>query len=288
MPDDAKRERQGEPTGSAGGVEWRTLELATVTTTQAEAAARAADGERGPLWIRADVQTAGRGRSGRSWSTPSGNFAATLVLTPGCEVALLPQVSLVAGIAAADAVNGLLAAGANERGGTAAAGVAGGGVGGASAAARARLKWPNDLLIGDAKVGGILVETSIVGRDALALVGIGINITAAPDIAGRPVTRLADHAGGVPEPSALLARVAPAMHSWLAIWDKGHGFAAIRAAWLDRALAPGAPISVNAGEGPVEGTFAGLDMDGSLLLLEPSGRRRRFSWGDVTLVPAKV
>lgn len=288
MTDDVTR-KTGRAVAASGGAGWRAVELATVTTTQSEAAARAATGERGPLWVRADVQTEGRGRSGRNWATPSGNFAATLILTPRCEVALLPQLSLVAGVAVADALNGFIEDGRTlgSSGRASQAGVSGSDGAGATAT-RAVLKWPNDLLIGTGKVGGILVETSVSGREALALIGIGINLAVAPDVPGRSITRLADHMIEPPSPSQILQSVATNMHHWLAIWDQGLGFSAIRAAWLARALALGAPISVNAGEGPVEGTFAGLDMDGSLLLLEPTGRERSFSWGDVTLAPAKV
>lgn len=268
MPDDTNRKRQDVEVNAKSGAEWRVIELVSVGSTQAEAAARAANGERGPLWIRADVQTAGRGRSGRDWQTPSGNFSATLLLTPGADATLLQQLSLVAGVAAADVLNGYL----SESGST----------------ERAQLKWPNDVLIGGAKAVGILVETSMVGREAMAFVGIGINLAITPELPGRAVTRLADHIAATPTPSALLARLAPSMQDWLAVWDKGRRFSAIRAAWLDRALPAGAPISVNAGDGPVQGTFEGLDMDGALLLCDLSGRRRRFSWGDVTLTPAKA
>ncbi len=268
MPDDANRKSLGAQTSAVGGGDWRVIELASTGSTQAEAAARAAAGERGPLWIRADVQTAGRGRSGRGWKTPSGNFSATLLLAPGADAAVLPQLSLVAGVAAADVLNTYLGEG--------------------SSAPRAQLKWPNDVLIDGAKTVGILVETSIVGRDVVAFVGIGINLTVAPELPGRAVTRLADHTAATPAPSAVLERLAPAMQNWLAIWDRGRHFSAIRAAWLERSLPAGAPISVNAGDGPVQGTFEGLDMDGALLLCDLFGRRRRFSWGDVTLTPVKA
>lgn len=258
---------------SDGARVWRVAELESVDSTQAEATRRIAAGERGPLWIRADAQTQGRGRSGRDWATLHGNFAATLVLTPDCDVVLLPQLSLLAGIAVADTVNAALESRAPDAG---------------LPPVRASLKWPNDLLIGPAKLGGILVETSIVGHTAMALIGIGVNLLSAPDVSGRAVTRLSSHAPSPPDASTFLAALAPVMAHWLDIWSRGQNFTAVRAAWLDRATAPGAPISVNAGEGPVEGSFGGLDTDGALLLLEPSGRRRRFSWGDVTLRPVKV
>ena len=245
----------------------RILQLVTVDSTQAEAQRRAAAGERGPLWISAGQQTQGRGRSGRAWASPSGNLAATLLLRPQAPLAMLPQLSLVTGVAAIDAVAPFLARQPD--------------------APPLRLKWPNDLLIGDAKLAGILIETSIIGVDTLAMIGIGINIAEAPPVSGRDVTRLADHSNTPPPPSALLQSLSNSMAHWLEIWSKGAGFTAIRTAWLARARPEGASITVNAGDGPVHGSFVGLDMDGALLLLEPSGHRRRFSWGDVSVLPTK-
>lgn len=254
---------------------WRIVELASVGSTQVEAAKLAAKGELGPLWVRADEQSNGRGRSGRDWETPAGNFAATLMLRPDCEVALLPQLSLVAGIAVADAVNSF----------TTKSSWAGPG---AQPALVTKLKWPNDLLIDGAKLGGILVETSIVAEDVVATIGIGLNLAFAPALGDRAIARLADHVYPVPTPTDMLTRLAPGMQRWLEHWDRGRQFASIRTAWLHRSLPEGKSISVNPGDGPIVGTFAGLDTDGALLLLEPSGRRRRFSWGDVSLRPQRA
>ena len=246
----------------------RILELTSIDSTQAEAQRRAAAGERGPLWIAAQRQTQGRGRSGRAWASPSGNLAATLLLSSQIPLALLPQLSLVTGVAAFDAAAPFLADDRPE-------------------APPLRLKWPNDLLIGDAKLAGILIETSILGADTLAMIGIGINIAEAPPVPGRAITRLADHSSAPPTPSDLLHALSQSMAHWLNVWSNGAGFSAIRAAWLARALPEGAAITVNAGEGPIHGSFVGLDTDGALLLLETSGHRRRFSWGDVTLPPTQ-
>lgn len=232
-------------------------------------------GEQGPLVIRADVQTDGRGRSGRDWSTEAGNHAATFLFAPGCDAAVLPHLSLVAGVAAIDAVRRVLA------------------FAGAGSAPAVRLKWPNDLLIGPAKLGGILVESTIVGDDLIAMIGIGINIAHAPLIAGRDVTCLIDHTAPPPSPQDLCLALATSLDGWLETWSRGPGFPAIRAAWIERAGPAGELISVNSGDGPVSGRFAGLDIDGALLLLGEDGHRRRFTWGDVTIAmprdaPAKV
>jgi BirA family biotin operon repressor/biotin-[acetyl-CoA-carboxylase] ligase len=73
------------------------------------------------------------------------------------------------------------------------------------------------------------------------------------------------------------------MDAWLARWNGGEGFALVRAAWLQRAGAPGEPLTVHAAEGPVEGRFVGLDADGALVIAAADGRERNFTYGDVTL-----
>lgn len=240
------------------------VHLEVVDSTNAEAQRRAASGERGPLWITAARQTAGRGRSGRSWTSAGGSLAATLLVTTGAPATAIPQLSLLAGVAAHDALARVIS---DHRG---------------RAEPALRLKWPNDLLLGGVKLGGILVECGTFDAALVAFVGIGINVAARADVAGRPTAALAD-LGIAPTPSEVLLALDDALLSWLAVWSAGAGFADLRRAWLDRAGPAGEPMLVNAGEGAVAGAFAGLDQDGALLLDAASGERRRFAWGDVTL-----
>lgn len=234
-----------------------------VETTQAEALRLAAAGERGPVWISARRQTRGRGRSGRSWEMPAGNLAATLLLTPCAEPRMLPGLAIVAGVAVHDAIVRILPKGAP-----------------------ARLKWPNDVLIGRAKVCGILIETSSFACDLVAAVGIGINVAAAPAIAGREATCLNAHGASGLAPTDVLVALAGRMAYWLALWNRGSGFGTVRDAWLERAGALGEPIRVNGAGAFVEGTFSGLDADGALLVGGAGGDVRRVTFGDVALGPA--
>jgi len=240
-----------------------------IDSTNAEALRRAAMGERGPVWICARAQHQGRGRSGRSWQSPPGTLAASLMFSPAVAASSLPELSLVAGVATADAITGI--AGGQDR-----------------RDLPHRLKWPNDVMIGGAKLSGILIESSSFGTDLVAVVGIGINIAARPAIDGRAVTSLAEH-GVHCTANDLALELARCMARVLAIWDCGTGFPGIRAAWLQRATPVGTPMTVNAGTGPEAGTFAGLDTDGALLLQDNKGIRRRFTFGDVMLAaPAKA
>ena len=240
------------------------LELDKIDSTNSEAMRRAARGERGPLCIVAHTQTAGKGRSGRGWVTSSGNLAATLLFAPRCPTSVLPQLSIVAGVAVFDAVASSWPPGE-------------------AAAAGLRLKWPNDLMIGAAKLGGILVETTTMSDALLVSIGIGINIAHAPAVSGRRIACLAQHRTILPMPREVARLVLHHFIHWFGVWDSGGNFRAIRAAWLERAGPLGEAMTINSGAGPIAGVFAGLDTDGALLLCDDAGQRQRFTFGDVSL-----
>ena len=239
------------------------LKLDEIDSTNAECLRRAQSGERGPLWIVAERQTAGRGRSGRSWSQAGGNFAASFLFVPDGPLGALHQLALLCGVAVHEAIDR----------------AAGGAV------PTLRLKWPNDILVGHAKAGGILVEAATWRGTTVAVAGIGLNIVHAPAIGGRTVARLGDYAGGLTS-EAMLAALDAAMHRWLGVWQGGAGFGQIRNAWLARTGAAGEHLSVNAGAERIEGTFHGIDDGGALLLRLADGSLRRLTYGDVSLAGA--
>lgn len=244
------------------------LHLAEIDSTNGEAMRRALAGEAGPLWVIADRQTSGRGRSSRSWVSSPGNLYASLLITTGAAIAKVGQLSLVAGIATIDAIckAGPLQAGHSLR-----------------------LKWPNDILIGTAKAGGILVESSARGckEGIAAVIGIGLNLASVPTELRRAATYLAAH-GVTLSPREALGLLAREMDAWLKTWDEGAGFAAVREGWLERAGPVGEPLSVLANEGHIEGRFAGLDADGALIIADKDGCERRFTYGDVSLANASL
>lgn len=240
--------------------------LDVVDSTNAEALRRAGQGEQGPLWITAGRQTRGRGRSGRAWLSPFGNVSATLLFRPGCQPAALPQLSLVAGVAAHDTIAAVLPGALGPE---------------------LRLKWPNDILIASAKVAGILVESMTIGTGAVAAIGIGINVACVPDLGDRSVTALAVH--GTMEDAAFVSRtLAASLDRWIGRWQSGRNFEDIRTAWLDRSGALGEPLTVHVGADTVVGAYAGLASDGALLLDDAAGIRRKFAFGDVALRPRRV
>ena len=241
----------------------RIIHLAETGSTNADAMRFALAGEALPLWVSAERQTSGRGRSGRAWDAPPGNLQASLAF---CSLAPLHQageLALVAGIALIDTVTSLQVA---------------------AETGRIRLKWPNDLLIGTAKAGGILVETT-TARGApgfVAVIGFGLNIADSPAGIGRAATCLAAE-NIAADAEAVLNRLADKCVDWLVRWDEGRGFDAIRHAWMARAGVLGEAIWVNTASGPVAGTYQGLAESGALLA-EIDGRIRTITYGDVALI----
>jgi BirA family biotin operon repressor/biotin-[acetyl-CoA-carboxylase] ligase len=234
----------------------------TIDSTNAEALRLAAEGEASGLWIWAGAQQAGRGRAGRSWTSPAGNLHASLLLRPRVPLVTALQLSLLAGVAVHDAVSALAA--------------------GADVTPALRLKWPNDILLNDAKLGGILLESRAgAEEDVAVVVGTGLNLLRAPGDLARPVASLAD-AGITVEPTQALAALVWATAEWIARWQNGTSFETVRGAWLERAKPLGGPISVRLGTDLVSGTFLGIDEIGALRLATESGERR-ITAGDVSI-----
>jgi BirA family transcriptional regulator, biotin operon repressor / biotin---[acetyl-CoA-carboxylase] ligase len=240
-----------------------------IDSTNAEALRLAAGGEEGGLWIWAGSQASGRGRAGRNWTSPTGNLYASLLLRPSVSLATASQLSLLAGVAAFDAISALAA--------TQHAGVS------------LQLKWPNDVLAGSAKLGGILLESTSSGSDSApaVVIGMGINTGHAPNDLGRPATSLM--ALGMPiAPVQAMAALAWSMADWLSRWDSGRCFDEIREAWLTRAQPAGAAISVRQGTSLVTGRFLGIDEAGALLLQTEGGEKTRITAGDVSFGGAEA
>lgn len=236
--------------------------FAEIDSTNEEARRLGEAGEAGPIWITAEMQTAGRGRRGRAWVSPSGNFMGTLFLRPQVNPRKAAELSFVAAVAVHDAVDGLLPP-------TLRPGL--------------KLKWPNDLLHDGRKLAGILLESSGIAGSELAwlAIGIGVNLAQHPDNIEYPATSLA--ALGIPgvTPAQALERLAAAFDARIRQWRDVQGFAAIRQAWLTRAAGLGGPITVRLADETFDGMFEGLAPDGALEVRLQSGAIRHISAGDV-------
>lgn len=206
-------------------------------------------------WLVADRQSAGKGRQGRQWFDGGGNFMGSTVvrLSPGMPPAA--TLSFVAGLAAYEATLPFC-----------------------HDPASLRLKWPNDLVLGGAKLAGILLESA---SDAV-VVGIGVNLAAAPEIEGRETVSLARF-GPAPDRDSFARSLSTAFDRELERW-RTYGLEALLRRWQAAAHSPGTPLSVHEPGGSlVEGSFSGLGEDGSLRLRLADGSTRAIHAGDVIL-----
>jgi len=227
--------------------------VAETGSTNADMLFLARDGAEEGLWLRAERQSAGRGRLGRAWVSEPGNLYATTLVRLRPADPGPASLALVAAVALHQTVAVFLPA---DR--------------------PACLKWPNDLLLDGAKLSGILLERS---GDAV-VIGVGVNLAHHPHLPDRATTSLA--AAGAPVAAATFAEVlAEAFGRWLAIW-RGQGLAVIRDAWLAAAHPIGTALTVRLPDGAtLDGLFGGLDGDGALILRLASGERHVIHAADV-------
>jgi len=214
------------------------------------AGAGAAEGD----WLLAARQSAGRGRLGRAWQSPPGNVYTSGLVRLRAGDPPAPTLALVAAIAVFDVVARWTGAGL-------------------------QLKWPNDLLVGDAKIAGILLERA---GDAV-VIGIGVNLAHHPVGLARPTTSLAALGIAAPDPSGFVETMADIFARWLSVWRTSLG--TIQGAWTERAHPVGTALSVSLPDGvSIVGTFDGLSADCALRLRLADGTARVIHAGDVFLI----
>ncbi len=228
---------------------YEKIVLGTIDSTNAEAARQAPHLQR-PTWIMARQQTDARGRRGRAWAHPRGNFAATLVMRPGG----VPGWAALRTFLAANAVFETLALYVPRD--------------------TLSLKWPNDVLLNGRKVAGILLESAGTGGqvDWLAI-GIGVNLAETPrdyaDAAFPPIS-VAEVAGEVPRQDEFLRLLAGHYATEEMVLER-LGFDPIRQDWLERAARLGEEITAQTGSRKVTGIFDTVDDKGQLVLITGTG-----------------
>ena len=210
----------------------------------------AAAGEAEGLAVLARQQTGGRGRDGRVWSSPTGNLYFSLLLRPDGPAREAARWGLVAGLAM---VRGLAPFAPDP--------------------SALRLKWPNDVLLGEAKLAGVLCESAATAEGGLDwfIMGIGANLAAPPELPDRRTAGL----GAIP-PEQVACSMLAALEQIKNMW-RAEGFGAVRAAWMAHGPDMQAPLTLRDGRA---GQYAGLAEDGSLLLAI-DGRVRAVATGEV-------
>ena len=220
----------------------RLVALGDVTSTMDEARTRSPGTADAPNWVMAQRQLAGRGRRGRAWVSPTGNLNATARFDWEGDRSALPLVCLVAAVATCEAIVACRPA----------------------AASSLNVKWPNDVLMGEGKLAGLLVESEMRGAVADVGVGIGVNLVAVID-AGRKTA----HLDGL-TPRALLEALDEALISQLRLW-RHEGFEPIRRRWEHWGPVVGDWVAPSALAGR-RGRYVGLAADGALIVDTEDGR----------------
>jgi len=234
-------------------------------STNSDLAALARDGAPEGTVVVADAQSAGRGRLGRSWvSAPGLNLYMSVLLRPEIVPAAAPQLSLVAGLAVAAALD--------------------------ECGLAPRIKWPNDVLLDRRKVCGILTEIDgEADRVRHVVVGIGVNLNSTlehfPEELHDKATSVYLTGGRAVDRAEFAARLLSELEDRYRTFH-AYGFGALAPEWNARAAMVGAHVSVSGAGEPISGRCKGIDADGALLLEAQDDATivRRVLAGDVTVV----
>lgn len=235
--------------------------LDVCNSTNAVLLARAEEGAPSGAVVIARHQTAGRGRHGRDWISAPGDSLVFSLLWRFAPRTSPTGLSLAVGLAVANALAKV----------------------GAGNTAPVQLKWPNDLLVGGRKLGGILVEL-VPGAPHAAVIGIGLNLRLPATLPAELQERSAA-LHGIADPNPLLAAILIELLAVLEIFAT-HGFAALRAGWTTRHAYENTPVRLLSDFAPPrDGLCRGVDDSGALLLETDDGIERILS-GEVSLRPA--
>jgi BirA family transcriptional regulator, biotin operon repressor / biotin---[acetyl-CoA-carboxylase] ligase len=226
----------------------------TIDSTNLEAHRLFSTGERGPLFLLADEQTAGKGRLDRNWASLRGNCYSTLILPVKADVQAIPQIGFVAALAVADVVH------QHSKG-------------------KPQLKWPNDVLVQGAKIAGILCEVLSLQPQTMAI-GCGINVAHSPSGLPYPATCLAA-IGATTDRNSVFQSYREALSYWLGQWNNGQNFLAIREAWVKQAIGIGETVSMIVGSRHLTGNFETITEQGAILLKPVDSPHQILHAGDL-------
>ncbi len=241
------------------------LRFDSLPSTNTEAARQAMQGAAEGLCVMAREQTAGRGRQGRDWLSPKdAGLYFSIVLRPRLALSCWSLLTLMAAIAVRDAVQ-------------------------EACALKADIKWPNDLLVNDLKLCGILAETIETESGRTAIVGIGINLSerALPPHLRETATSIEAAIGSTPDAETILRPLVRHLARRYAELHEADGPAAILRAWATASsYAEGRPVRVTLNDEVVAGTTRGLEPDGALRVETSAGEIKIVRAGDVTALRA--
>lgn len=251
------------PRATSAGYRLKAFEQ--VGSTNAEAMARAREGDRGSIWFVTVEQMAGKGRRQRAWVSPRGNLPCSVLEVLSVAPAIAATLGFAAGLATEAALRKVSLEAALRAG---------------PESFKYELKWPNDVLVGGRKLVGISLDAEAVDDHLAVVTGIGINVVAAPEGTPTPAVSLA--ALGVQiGAEELFSTLSDSWVEFRGIWDNGRGFGQIRKLWLERATGLGKAVAIKSAGSTIEGTFETIDAQGCMIVRTAAGQLMPITAGDV-------
>ena len=234
-----------------------TLDL--TDSTNLECRKMAENGSDEGLIVQALSQSSGRGRRGRSWSSPKGNLYFSMLIKPECKIGKALGISFLSAVAMCDALGAIL-----------------------PPMVEVRVKWPNDVLINQRKCCGFLLESSSdnCGNVNWVIIGTGVNVESFPENVDYPATSLSFEGSPNLELRTVLLSFVRHFKRWRNVWEE-EGFNPIRKAWIDRSIGIGEKITARLAEVSYTGIFSDLTADGALVMITDEGREVVVTSGDI-------
>ncbi|WP_375359421.1 biotin--[acetyl-CoA-carboxylase] ligase [Candidatus Tisiphia endosymbiont of Neophilaenus lineatus] len=228
---------------------YKLLVFDEIDSTSSEAIRMAKTCPDGNYVILAKNQTKSRGRNSKIWHSSLGNLHVSILLNHKINLSYIPLLSFVMAIVVYKTINSLTASSENS----------------------IKLKWPNDVLINDKKVSGILLESISINDNNYLIIGVGINVKGSSLNIDQLATNLSDENIEVKDLEYLLELLMINFAKYFSRW-KQEGFSKIRQYWLKRAYKLGKTVTVNDGNTKISGIFKDIDENGSIRIQLASGQ----------------
>lgn len=244
-------------------MKYKIIKFSIIDSTNNEAKRIVSSGKAVPSVILAHIQTAGRGRYNRKWEHGQGNLYMSVLTPLECHLSKASELSFVIGLATYEVVDTLCnkidTIGAND-----------------NITNNIKLKWPNDIFIGNHKLGGILLESITHTNQTWIIIGIGLNLQKAPT---KYSVSLKD-CGVTIKPDDILNMIIESFQKYKQMWSL-RGFSHIRTLWLQHAYKLGNQVNVGDMNSSITGIFESIDETGAMILRLSSGETYNMSIGEM-------
>jgi len=213
-------------------------------------------------WVVADIQTNGKGRHGRSWDSPLGGLYISRIISDITDYKSVSNLGFVASLALYSTINSSIT--------------------NVEFRSKIKLKWPNDILIDNLKLGGILIETKIINSKTVIVIGFGLNVFEVNGLNLEANKAYLTNYATELKISNLYIYLINSFNNWFCKWDYGNNFNHILESWLSKTCGIGENIQVKTSNEVILGTFLGLNNDGSLLIKE-NNKKRIINSGEIII-----